>query len=312
MAAHAPVIYVQIDIRGPLDRVWELTQTPDLHQQWDLRFTDISYLPRPDPAEPQRFLYATRIGLGLHIRGEGETVGTHDAAGGQRTSALKFWSDDPKSLIREGSGYWKYIPAANDDHPTVRFLTAYDYTVRFGAAGRLFDRLVFRPLIGWATAWSFDRLRLWIERGTDPAASMRRSLTNAVARLALAFVWIYQGLVPKLIFRHPDELAMLGRAGLFAGAARTLNLWIGAAEIALGLILLLAWRARWPLWLTVIAMPVATLAVATRAPAHLVAPFNAVVLNACVLALALIGLLENGPDLPSAGRCVRKPPKEGS
>ena len=25
--------------------------------------------------------------------------------------------------------------------------------------------------MGWATAWSFDRLRLWLEEGIDPATS---------------------------------------------------------------------------------------------------------------------------------------------
>jgi hypothetical protein len=33
MAAHAKSIYVQIDIRAPIDQVWRLTQTPDLHRQ---------------------------------------------------------------------------------------------------------------------------------------------------------------------------------------------------------------------------------------------------------------------------------------
>ena len=47
-----------------MDDLWRLTQTPELHRRWDLRFTDIEYLPRPDEAEPQRFLYATRIGFG--------------------------------------------------------------------------------------------------------------------------------------------------------------------------------------------------------------------------------------------------------
>ena len=107
-------IYVQIDIRAPLDRIWQLTQTPELHQQWDLRFSKIEYLARPDAEAPQRFLYATRIGLGLRIQGEGETVGSHDSANGQRTSALKFWSGDPKSLIRSGSGYWKYVPSSRN------------------------------------------------------------------------------------------------------------------------------------------------------------------------------------------------------
>ncbi|WP_147944595.1 hypothetical protein [Microbispora sp. CSR-4] len=41
--------------------------------------------------------------------------------------------------------------------------------------------LVFRPLIGWATAWSFDRLRLWLETGQTP----ERSLWQALAEVCL-------------------------------------------------------------------------------------------------------------------------------
>jgi hypothetical protein len=112
-------IYVETLIKADLEEVWQYTQTPDLHARWDLRFTNIGYLPRPDPSAPQRFVYETRIGFGLHIRGEGETVATHEDASGVRTSSLRFWSDDPKSLIRVGSGYWQYVPVAGG----VRFLT---------------------------------------------------------------------------------------------------------------------------------------------------------------------------------------------
>jgi hypothetical protein len=73
---------VEIAIRAPLDEAWRLTQSPDLHQRWDLRFTRIAYLPRPDPGEPQRFLYETRIGLGLGVSGEGESVAERDLADG--------------------------------------------------------------------------------------------------------------------------------------------------------------------------------------------------------------------------------------
>jgi hypothetical protein len=168
-------IYVEIFIRAPLDDVWEKTQRPDLHERWDLRFTRIEYLPRASEDEPQRFLYATRIGFGTEIRGEGESVGEKTGAQGERTSALRFWSDDPRSLIREGSGYWRYVPTGSG----VRFLTRYDYATRFGVFGRVADRVVFRPLLGWATAWSFDRLRLWLEAGVTPEDARRRLLPRA-------------------------------------------------------------------------------------------------------------------------------------
>jgi hypothetical protein len=55
------------------------------------------------------FLYETRIGFGLAIRGTGESVATRESAA-DTTSSLKFASQDWKSLIREGAGYWKYVP----------------------------------------------------------------------------------------------------------------------------------------------------------------------------------------------------------
>ncbi len=178
-------IYVETQIRGTMDELWRLTQTPDLHERWDLRFTSITYLDRASDAEAQRFRYATRIGFGLEIEGWGETVGER-AAGGARTSALRFGSDDPRSLIRAGSGYWRYEQIED----RVRFITGYDYEVRWGTIGRALDGLVFRRLMGWATAWSFDRLRLWIEAGIEPRQAARQALVHALATAAAAFVWI--------------------------------------------------------------------------------------------------------------------------
>jgi hypothetical protein len=300
MADHAPRLYVQIDIGTSMERLWEFTQSPELHRRWDLRFTDIQYLPRTDPNEAQRFLYATRIGFGVSIRGKGETAGSYERDG-QRSSALRFWSDDAKSLIREGSGYWRYTPREGG----IRFATGYDYVVRFGSVGRFFDRFIFRPLIGWATAWSFDRLRLWLERDIPPEVSMRQSVVYFLARVAVAFIWIWHGVVPKLIYRHVDELAPLIALGFSERSARVQVIGVGWVEAALGMILLIAWRARWPVWLTLAAMPVALVGVAIYTPSPPKAAFNPVTLNVSMFTLAAIALL-SGRDLPSARHCRRK------
>jgi len=68
-------IYVEIEIQDDLDHVWLLTQDPAFHERWDLRFSRIHYLPRSSSAEPQQFLYETRIGFGLSIKGTGESIG---------------------------------------------------------------------------------------------------------------------------------------------------------------------------------------------------------------------------------------------
>jgi hypothetical protein len=177
-------IYVEILVRAPMDALWIHTQTPQLHERWDLRFSRIEYLPRAFADESQRFRFATRIGFGVEVSGEGETTGERNLQDGSRSSALRFGSNHPLSIIREGRGYWKYIPT----HDGIRFLTWYDYQTRFGAAGALFDRLFFRPLMGWATAWSFDRLRLWLEEDIDPSKAVPRAVMNLVGLAAATSV----------------------------------------------------------------------------------------------------------------------------
>ncbi|HEY6338810.1 MAG TPA: DoxX-like family protein [Candidatus Sulfotelmatobacter sp.] len=294
-------IYVEILIRGSMDELWEKTQDPKLHQRWDLRFSEISYLPR-QAGEPQKFLYATRIGAGLRITGEGESAGERDASG-QRTSALKFWSNDWKSLIEEGSGYWKYVPVEGG----IRFFTSYDYRTRFGAMGKFLD-LIFRPVIGWATAWSFDRLRLWIERGIPPEVSRDRALIYTLTRLTLAFVWLYHGVVPKLLYHNADELRMLSDAGVPGAYLSRVASGFGWLEICLGLVFIVLWRARWPLWFTIAAMVAATVGVGLRSPSYFSAAFNPLTFNLALAVLAICGLV-TWANLPSAKNCLRRPPK---
>jgi hypothetical protein len=297
-------IYVEHRIRGTLEEVWRRTQTPEVHERWDLRFTSISYLERAKDSDPQRFCYATCFGFGMEIEGWGETVGVTEE--GARSSALRFGSEDWRSLIRSGAGYWKYEQVGEE----VRFITGYDYEVRWGAAGRLFDRLVFRPLMGWATAWSFDRLRLWIERGVEPRQAGRQALIHALAAATVAFVWMWHGLVPKLIGLHPDELAMWLEAGLWESWMRPGTRVVGAGELAFGLAFLPLARKRWPWIANVVLMVVGTAALVVNSPERVIAAFNPVTLNLLLAMVSVIGLL-SVRDLPSARRCLRRLPSSG-
>ncbi|MET8248603.1 hypothetical protein ABZV31_31925 [Streptomyces sp. NPDC005202] len=174
------VLYIEARIRADLDELWARTQEPSQHQRWDVRFTEIDHLPRAE-GEPQRFRYATRVLPFLRVAGTGTSAGEKERPDGTRTSALRF-SSHPLSLLAEGSGYWRYVP----DGDGVRFLTGYDYRPRWGAFGALADRVLFRPLMGWATAWSFDRLRLWLELGITP----ERARWNWIRELLLRTLMI--------------------------------------------------------------------------------------------------------------------------
>nr|EIF93726.1 hypothetical protein [Streptomyces tsukubensis NRRL18488] len=120
----------------------------------------------------------------LTVAGTGISAGERHRSDGGRVSALRFASPDPLSPIRRGSGYWRYVPTPDG----IRFLTGYDYRPRWGRFGGVVDRLVFRPLMGWATAWSFDRLRIWCERGISPERALLRAAAEVLGRLLAVVV----------------------------------------------------------------------------------------------------------------------------
>jgi len=290
-------IYVEARMRGSLDEIWRKTQDPALHQRWDLRFSTIGYLPRLE-GEPQRFLYETRIGLGLAIRGRGESAGERKSET-ERSSALRFWSDDWRALIAEGKGYWKYIETSEG----VLFLTWYDYRTRYGHVGAVIDYVLFRPLMGWATAWSFDRLRLWVEREAAPELTLRCTAVYAIARLGVIAIWLWQGLVPKLLFADADELHLLTASGLSSSFLP----WIGFIEMLLGLGGFFVWRWRGYFRITALLMLAALCSVIGAAPAYFHHAFNPLSLNLAMLALCATGCL------PFRGVCramLKTRPKE--
>jgi hypothetical protein len=157
--AGAP-LWVETTIHAPLERVWELTQAPEEHVRWDLRFSRI--VPVADlPGGGWRFRYERSM-PGHVITGTGTSLGERERPDGTRTSALRFDTADRLSPLRGGRGYWRYVPVDGG----VRFVTGYDYEPGLGRAA---DRLL-RPVVLWMTAWSFDRLRIWAETGTPPEA----------------------------------------------------------------------------------------------------------------------------------------------
>ncbi|WP_390208355.1 DoxX-like family protein [Halocatena marina] len=297
-------IYVEIPMDASIQEVWEPTQNPNLHQRWDLRFSEIEYLPR-DSGESQQFTYSTGIGA-FAVEGVGESVADATPTDHEPTSALQFWSDDPKSLIEHGRGYWRYVPGEEE----LRFITEYNYDTRFGVLGRLVDRLAFRPLIGWATAWGFDALRLWVEDDLPPEVTTRNAAIHALSRVTLAFVWIFLGLVPKLLVRHPTERALTA-ATVPASLVDPALTALGSVEIGFGLFLLLSWRWRWPLVLSAILPPVLTFGALAARPGVFVGPFSPLISTLALVILALTGYLA-GAAMPTARNCLRTRPQRES
>lgn len=155
-------LYVEIEIAAPIDRVWELTQNTDAHPRWDLRFSRITPTGQLTGGG-YHFVYERTMPFHT-LKGLGVSMGERHGADHSRTSALKFSTEDSLSPMGEGRGYWRYVPTASG----TRFITGYDYAPGYGRFGAVLDRLVTRRMIGWMTALSFDRLRIWAETGVEP------------------------------------------------------------------------------------------------------------------------------------------------
>ena len=293
-------IYVETSISSDMEKVWEASQNPQLHEQWDLRFSSITYLPKKDK-EPQLFEYKTNIGFGFSISGWGKSVGTFHAKDDSRTSSLHFGTDQMISPIKEGKGYWKYEP----EQDGIKFFTQYDYDVRFGALGKMIDRVLFRPMMGWATALSFDVFKRWLEKGDTPSNQYIRFFSHWLITILFFFVWVYHGLVPKLILMHPEEVSMTqGMLPLSVNEAQNIVSTAGVIEIIFGLLWLLYSNKRRLLKIQVVVFPLLTLSTLIGDATVFGDPFNPLTFNLTLFVLSVIGLLVSR-DIPTAKGCKR-------
>lgn len=113
--------------------------------------------------------------------------------------------------------------------------------------------------------------------------------SGTIARLALAFVFIYHGLVPKILLQNPMEVQMILAHGSEL-PYRQIAFVAGVAEIALGLALILLRRQLWPVWVALVAFILLLLDVALFSPALLVQAFNPVSTNIAGIGLCLVAI----------------------
>lgn len=120
-----------------------------------------------------------------------------------------------------------------------------------------------------------------------------------LARLALALVFIWHGLVPKILWLSPDEVAMIAAHGLPDHplfAPQLVAAVGGIAEILLGILLLTVRRQRWPLLVAGAVLLVLLLDVALLSPHLLIQAFNPLSTNLAALALCAVAWLAEAPS----------------
>jgi len=109
-----------------------------------------------------------------------------------------------------------------------------------------------------------------------------------LARVSLGLVWLYEGLVPKILFlnANPAQIDLVRRSGLFWPNPELTLIALGIAQAIAGAILIIGWAERAMVMLTTLWMFALILLVAACNPAMLTDPFGALAKDLCLVSCA--------------------------
>jgi hypothetical protein len=120
-----------------------------------------------------------------------------------------------------------------------------------------------------------------------------------LCNITVAGIWLYQGIVPKLLGPHPDELAMSIAFGIPPNFQIAISYAVGVGEILLGLcILFMSYRA-WPQLFSAISTAILLIFVAIYTPHYLIGAFNPVVMNIASIILSVVVLMARRTEILS-------------
>lgn len=108
------------------------------------------------------------------------------------------------------------------------------------------------------------------------------------ARWSLGLVWIYEGLVPKILYPDVLQHAMVARSGLWIGSPEATLFWLGIAIVIGGLAILSGWRERFLAVLSTGIVLVLMVCVIASHPAALYDPFGGLIKDTCLFVCAAI------------------------
>ena len=109
------------------------------------------------------------------------------------------------------------------------------------------------------------------------------SKINAIARVTLAFVFAYHGLVPKILWLSPVEASLTNAHNLDAVIISPIA---GIFEIILALCILLLKNSLAPIYLAIVLLLVLLLDVLLIMPSLLIEAFNPVTINIASIVIA--------------------------
>ena len=124
-----------------------------------------------------------------------------------------------------------------------------------------------------------------------PSPHTTRARIRRLCNLTVAGIWLYQGIVPKLLGPHPDEIAMAAAFGIPAAFQATVSHAAGVGEMLLGLCIIAFPRRAWPQTASAIVTAALLAFVAVYAPRYLGGAFNPAVRNTASLVLSVVAVM---------------------
>ncbi|MCU4423865.1 MULTISPECIES: DoxX-like family protein [Acinetobacter] len=108
--------------------------------------------------------------------------------------------------------------------------------------------------------------------------------------LVLAFLWFYQGLVPKFLFLNSDEIFVWQWLGLSLENAKLAGHASGIAEIIFGLCFLFT-AHKYIHYLSILGLLGLLLLIGFLIPSTLILPYNPIVMNLSMISLSIVYLI---------------------
>jgi uncharacterized membrane protein YphA (DoxX/SURF4 family) len=115
----------------------------------------------------------------------------------------------------------------------------------------------------------------------------RLHIIKVVSRTALGLVWLYEGLVPKILFLRADEIGIVQASQLLWRTPQLTLQILGIAQILVGLWLIIGFAERAAVFIATSWMLILIVLVASGNPSMLSDPYGALVKDLCLIACAI-------------------------
>jgi uncharacterized membrane protein YphA (DoxX/SURF4 family) len=108
------------------------------------------------------------------------------------------------------------------------------------------------------------------------------------ARLSVGFVWLWEGLMPKILYPSQLQIDMVRNSGWWWGSPELTLHWLGWAMVVAGLILMSGWLERVAQVVATAAVLVLMVLVIGNHPAALHDPFGGLAKDACLFTCSAV------------------------